>query len=100
MVLGIGGVKALKALGIDVDIYHFNEGHAVFAGTELLRRQMDDKGLSFEEALQKVRKKIVFQHIHRLKQAMRFMIMNSALYGCLQRLTYGQMLKAGGEPFK
>ena len=29
MVLGIGGVRALKALGIDVDVYHFNEGHAI-----------------------------------------------------------------------
>ena len=32
IVLGIGGVKALRALGLKVDIYHFNEGHALFAG--------------------------------------------------------------------
>ncbi|WP_347460454.1 alpha-glucan family phosphorylase [Clostridium sp. DMHC 10] len=30
MVLGIGGIRALRALGIDVDVYHFNEGHALF----------------------------------------------------------------------
>lgn len=39
IVLGIGGVKALRALGIDVDVYHFNEGHAVFAGFELIKEK-------------------------------------------------------------
>jgi glycogen phosphorylase len=37
IVLGVGGVRLLRALGHDVDVYHFNEGHAVFAGLELLR---------------------------------------------------------------
>lgn len=61
MVLGIGGVKALRALGIEVDIYHFNEGHALFAGFELLREKMEgDKGLSFKKALKKVKQEIVF----------------------------------------
>ncbi len=60
MVLGIGGVKALRALGIKVDIYHFNEGHALFAGFELLRERMEGEDLSFKEAVKKVRKKIVF----------------------------------------
>lgn len=62
MVLGIGGVRALRALGIDVDTYHFNEGHALFAGFELLREQMDgeEERLSFKKALKKVRKKVVF----------------------------------------
>jgi starch phosphorylase len=59
MVLGIGGVRALKALGIDVDVYHFNEGHAIFGGIELIRRWMEE-GCSFEEALRKVRKNVVF----------------------------------------
>ena len=40
MVLGIGGVRALRELGIEVDVYHFNEGHAVFAGVELIREKM------------------------------------------------------------
>lgn len=60
MVLGIGGVRALRALGIDVDLYHFNEGHALFAGFELLRERMEDKGDSFKKAAKKVRKEIVF----------------------------------------
>ena len=40
ILLGIGGVRALRTLGIDVDIYHFNEGHAVFAGIELIAERM------------------------------------------------------------
>ena len=39
LVLGIGGIRAIRALGIDIDIYHFNEGHAVFAGIELIREK-------------------------------------------------------------
>ena len=46
IVLGIGGVRALRALGIDVDVYHFNEGHALFAGFELIREKME-KGASY-----------------------------------------------------
>jgi starch phosphorylase len=38
VVLGVGGVRALAALGIHVDYHHFNEGHAALAGLELLRR--------------------------------------------------------------
>ncbi|MCC6725235.1 MAG: alpha-glucan family phosphorylase [Saprospiraceae bacterium] len=61
IVLGIGGVKALRALGHEVDIYHFNEGHALFAGFELLREQMEgEDGLSFKKALKKVKKQVVF----------------------------------------
>lgn len=59
IVLGIGGVRALRKLNIPVDIYHFNEGHAVLAGLELIRERME-KGESFEEALRKVRPHIVF----------------------------------------
>jgi len=51
IVLGVGGVRALRALGIDVDVYHFNEGHAVFAGVELIREKMAKMGLSFDEAM-------------------------------------------------
>jgi starch phosphorylase len=37
ILLGVGGVRLLRALGREPDVYHFNEGHAVFAGLELLR---------------------------------------------------------------
>ena len=38
---GIGGVRALRALHLPVDLYHFNEGHAVFAGIELIADRME-----------------------------------------------------------
>lgn len=59
MVLGIGGVKALRALKIPVDVYHFNEGHALFAGFELVREKIA-KGMPFEKAFDSTRQEIVF----------------------------------------
>ena len=40
IILGVGGVRALDALGIKPDVYHFNEGHAVLAGMEMIRLKM------------------------------------------------------------
>jgi len=59
IVLGVGGVRALRALGIEVDVYHFNEGHALFAGFELMREKMED-GMTFEEAWAASREQVVF----------------------------------------
>jgi len=59
MVLGIGGVKALRALGIDVDVYHFNEGHALFAGFELVREKIE-AGVPYKDAVAATRNEIVF----------------------------------------
>ena len=50
MLLGIGGVRLLRALGIEADIYHMNEGHSAFLLLERIRRSMREDGLSFEEA--------------------------------------------------
>ncbi len=50
IVLGIGGVKALKALGINPVIYHSNEGHSWFLTLERIFSLMTDKKLSFQEA--------------------------------------------------
>ena len=59
IILGVGGVRLLNALGVKVDVYHFNEGHAVFAGLELLRQQCE-AGVSFHDALADMRQHIVF----------------------------------------
>lgn len=59
MVLGIGGVRALRALGIKTDVYHFNEGHALFAGFELVREKVK-KGMPYAKALKATRDQIVF----------------------------------------
>lgn len=55
MLLGIGGIRTLKALGIFPDIYHINEGHAAFIGLEQLRSYIHDEKLSFSIALEVVR---------------------------------------------
>ena len=59
ILLGVGGVRLIRALGAEIDIYHFNEGHAVFAGLELIRERME-QGEDFPTAWQQVRKEIVF----------------------------------------
>lgn len=99
MILGIGGVRALRALGIDVDIYHFNEGHAVFAGIELIREQME-KGMSFTEALAKTRENIVFT-THTPVPAGNESHHHGALsfLGAYNGLTYEEMNRIGGDPF-
>src|SRR6185295_11203682 len=59
MLLGIGGARALRLLHADVSTYHFNEGHAVFAGIELIAGAMED-GASFEAAWRAARARVVF----------------------------------------
>jgi starch phosphorylase len=60
LVLGVGGVKALAALGISPGVYHLNEGHSVFATLEVIRERMDNDGLSFDNALREVAQHTVF----------------------------------------
>jgi starch phosphorylase len=50
MVLGIGGVRMLKSMGLDPIVYHMNEGHSAFLALERARQLMRERGLSFEEA--------------------------------------------------
>ena len=52
--LGVGGVRALEALGIEPGLVHLNEGHAAFAVLELARREVA-RGVSVETALQAAR---------------------------------------------
>ncbi len=55
LLLGIGGIRALRVLGLHPTIYHYNEGHAAFAGLERLRECIQDEHLSFNEGLELVR---------------------------------------------
>ena len=59
IVLGVGGVRLLTALGEKTDVFHFNEGHAVFAGLELLRQQRFG-GTTLSERLDRLRQHVVF----------------------------------------
>jgi starch phosphorylase len=55
ILLGIGGVRALRALGVDAQVFHTNEGHAGFLGLERIRQLVGEQGLAFAEALEAVR---------------------------------------------
>lgn len=99
IVLGIGGVRALRALGIHADIYHFNEGHAVFAGFELMKEKMD-KGMKYEDAVKASRSEIVFTTHTPIVEGneshdpdmLMFMDANNGL-------TKEELVKLGGDPF-
>ncbi|CAN5203619.1 glycosyltransferase family 1 protein [soil metagenome] len=60
ILLGVGGVRALQALGIETQVFHTNEGHAGFLGLERIRRYMVDDGLSRPEAVEAVRAGTIF----------------------------------------
>jgi starch phosphorylase len=59
IILGIGGVRALKALGIDASVFHLNEGHAAFVVLQRIR-DLIERGVSFDEALDEIRRTTVF----------------------------------------
>lgn len=50
ILMGIGGIRALEALGLRPDVVHMNEGHSAFLGLERIRQLMNERGLSFEQA--------------------------------------------------
>ena len=100
MILGIGGVRALEALHIQPDLYHFNDSHPAFAGLELIRREMEKENVTFQEARQSVRKSIVFTthtpveagnevHSHDLLEYM----------GAYNGLDKEDLVELGGDPF-
>ena len=60
LLLGVGGFRALKAMGITPAVLHLNEGHSGFAVLEAIRHRMDDEGLSFEQAVPRVSREVVF----------------------------------------
>ena len=59
IVLGVGGVRALRTLGYNPSVWHMNEGHAAFLTLERAREQIES-GASFEEAIEKTRGQNVF----------------------------------------
>jgi starch phosphorylase len=60
LLLGIGGFRALKAMGITPGVLHLNEGHSGFAVLEAIRSRMQEEGLSFGAAAPRVSKEVVF----------------------------------------
>ncbi len=60
IILGIGGVRALRKLGYKPTVWHMNEGHSAFMGLERVRQLVQERGLSFNEAVEAVRISNVF----------------------------------------
>ncbi len=59
LVLGVGGVRALRSLGLEPHAFHLNEGHACFLLLELLAERVED-GLALDEAVEWVRSSTLF----------------------------------------
>jgi starch phosphorylase len=60
ILLGIGGYRAIEALGLEPTVYHMNEGHSAFLSLERVRRLMERHGLSFAEAREVACASLVF----------------------------------------
>ncbi len=60
IVLGIGGVRAVRALGYEPSVWHMNEGHSAFLGLERVRELVQGSGLNFNEAIEVVRANSLF----------------------------------------
>lgn len=109
IVLGVGGIRAIDALGLKVDGYHYNDGHPAFAGIELISKRMkyyreampsETEEYYFEHALRHVKKRTAFtthtnvpagNETHSIDLLMEV--------GANVDLTYEQMAKIGNNPF-
>lgn len=60
LLLGIGGIRALRTLGHNPDVFHCNEGHAAFIGLERLREFIQEQNMTYPEALEVVRSSTLF----------------------------------------
>jgi starch phosphorylase len=60
LLLGVGGFRALRAMGITPGVLHLNEGHSGFAVLEAIRGRMQDEGLDFDQAVPRVSREVVF----------------------------------------
>jgi starch phosphorylase len=60
LLLGVGGFRALAAMGITPGVLHLNEGHSGFAVLEAIRHRMQDAGTGFDETAPRVSREVVF----------------------------------------
>jgi glycogen phosphorylase len=60
LVLGLGGVRVLRALGSEPTVFHMNEGHSAFLQLERLRELVEDENVARDEALERLRASTVF----------------------------------------
>ncbi|HMJ05836.1 MAG TPA: alpha-glucan family phosphorylase [Chthoniobacterales bacterium] len=93
MILGIGGVRALNALGLDAHVCHMNEGHSAFLALERIRILRAEKNLDFYAALQVVAAANVFTTHTPVPAG------NDAFPREMMRRYFGDFVKELGLPF-
>lgn len=99
MVLGIGGVRALRALHKDVNLYHLNEGHTVFAAFELINEKIR-LGCNAYDAWSMTKNQIVFTTHTPAFEGTEFHGLNILEYmGAFNGLSSEFVRELGGEPF-
>ena len=60
LLLGVGGYRALRAMGITPGVLHLNEGHSAFAVFEAIRTCMQEEGMDFASAASQVTREVIF----------------------------------------
>jgi starch phosphorylase len=60
LLLGVGGFRALKAMGISPGVLHLNEGHSGFAVFEAIRNRMVEEGIDFHTAASQIPREVMF----------------------------------------
>jgi starch phosphorylase len=100
IILGIGGVRVLRALGIEPAVWHLNEGHAAFVALQRVR-ELVEHGASFDSALDEVRRSTVFTThtpVPAGHDAFPFHLVEKHLAGCWGEIgQYRQRFLALGE---
>jgi starch phosphorylase len=94
IVLGIGGLRALKKLGVKATVHHMNEGHSAFLAIEHIRSLIAENGLSFEQAFEATRVSNVFT-THTSVPAGIDLFDSSLIYDY-----FSQYCEQGGFPFE
>lgn len=91
IILGIGGLRALEAMDIHPSLYHLNEGHSAMLALELIRHEMRERRLGFDEAKQFARRRVVLTN-HTLVPAGQELFSNDLVSVLLAR--YAEELQA------
>ena len=60
VLLGVGGVRVLRRLGLEPTVFHLNEGHSAFLQLERMRELVEEQGLTADEAIERLRASTVF----------------------------------------
>ena len=94
IMLGIGGVKALKAMDVDPEVFHMNEGHSAFLALERIRRKVEQKKLDFYSALQIVASANIFTTHTPVPAG------NDSFPRDMMRKYFGEFAKELGIPFE